>query len=216
MPLSYRLFAPRDEPQVRAICFETALHGEPMRSVFDDERLVSEALVGYYIRHEPESLFVAEEDGIVVGYLTACADTRSFERSFAFGEAPRLLLRFLLRGHFLRRRTWQLLCAMLRYGRALQGFKRTVSDDYPDHLHLNLRASSRGKGIGSELLRRYLECARRRGIRGICVSTQGEEGMRFFARAGFEVLASFQLPSLATGSAMPSWLMGKALTGGSP
>src|SRR5437016_4518420 len=86
-----------DERQVRRICFDTALYGNPIRDVFDDEAFIAEAWLSYYWRFEPQTFWVATEANRVAGYLTGCVDTSLFQRRYIWRVAPRLLTKFFRR-----------------------------------------------------------------------------------------------------------------------
>lgn len=57
--VSIRRFSRADEARVRRICFGTAFYGRPMTPVLNDVKWLSEGLLGYDLRFEPESLWVA-------------------------------------------------------------------------------------------------------------------------------------------------------------
>jgi GNAT superfamily N-acetyltransferase len=65
---------------------------------------------------------------------------------------------------------------------------RPISDAYPAHLHVNLLPCLQGRGVGSELLRRWFVLARSRGANAVHVGVNRENtrGLRFWARSGFQ------------------------------
>lgn len=66
---------PSDLPRFREIFFLTS-HRKNFASATDRDQFF-ERWTGYYLRSEPESIFVArDEAGTLVGYLTGCKDTR--------------------------------------------------------------------------------------------------------------------------------------------
>ena len=191
-----RAYQPADEAAVRRICFETALFGGPMRGVLEDETLVSEALVGYYVRYATEFLFVAEAQGAVAGYLCGCADTAHYRREYARRIMPRLAVLFLLRGYWLRPQLWRWLVAGARAARRWSAAHAGVEADFPAHCHLNLAAAFQRQGLGQQLLERFLAELRRRGVGGLHISAGSAGGQAFFARAGFKRLVDYPLPAL--------------------
>jgi ribosomal protein S18 acetylase RimI-like enzyme len=194
--ITIRSYQPTDETAVRRICFETALFGGPMRGVLDDEALVSETLVGYYVRYAADLLFVAEVQGAVVGYLCGCADTARYRREYAWRVVPRLAVLFLLRGYWLRPRLWQWLIAGTRAARRWSAAHADIETDYPAHCHLNLAAAFQRQGVGQQLLDHFLTELRRRGVTGLHISASSVGGQAFFARAGFKRLVDYPLPTL--------------------
>ena len=211
-----RLFQPADDAAIRRICFDTALYGESMAPLLDDPALIAEALLGDYTRFEPEGLWVAEDAGRVVGYLSACADTRRSERLYALHIAPRLALRFLVRGHWLRPRLWRFGVCSGVHARNVHRARQTVLASHPAHLHINIEKESRGNGVGRALLERSLTSFYNQSVKGVHIFAASQGGRAFFARAGFEVLAKTHGCSVTDGSNVETWLMGKLLKGVKP
>jgi ribosomal protein S18 acetylase RimI-like enzyme len=208
-----RAFRPADEDRVREICFNTALYGRPIGSVLDDSRLVTDALIGYHIRFEPESLFVAEVDGRVAGYLSGCLSDARFQRLYATRVAPRLALRFVTRGHWLRFRVRRLFDASVTLAGRARAARKGRLDAYPAHLHTNLDPGAQGRGIGSALIEAFFARLRDRRIGGVHLSTGTEGGKAFFAKHGFERLATYAAPAFLDQAERDIWLMGKKLEG---
>ncbi|MCA1808961.1 MAG: hypothetical protein LC725_05870 [Lentisphaerae bacterium] len=88
MPL-IRQYLPGDRPAVRRISYDTADAGRPADGFFPDRELLADLLTGYYTDYEPESLWVAEEQGRVVGYLAGALDTGRVRRIMAWRLIPR-------------------------------------------------------------------------------------------------------------------------------
>ena len=64
-----RKFERRDRDDVRFLCCQTGFLGKPIDPVFQDRELFADYLTSYYTDIEPESCFVLEQNGRVVGYL---------------------------------------------------------------------------------------------------------------------------------------------------
>jgi ribosomal protein S18 acetylase RimI-like enzyme len=195
-----RPYKPTDDPALRAICFETALYGQPIKPLLDDPELISDLWLRYYLRFEPEHCWVAEVEDLMAGYLTGCHDTGSFRRIFVRSILPGLVARFLRKGHWrkpwFRRLAWQ----AITQGWQRLGYRAHLLADYPAHCHLNLAPGDRHRGIGSQLLETFLTNLREHKVRGIHVATATPEGKAFFLRHGFQFLSeepAFRLsPSL--------------------
>jgi ribosomal protein S18 acetylase RimI-like enzyme len=144
-------------------------------------------LTGYYTDYEPQSLWVAECDGDVVGYLTGCLDTRREERVLRNRIVPRAVAGAIGRGALWHAGTWRLLAAFVGTV-ILGGFPHPIDlVRYPAHFHINLQAGFRGGGLGSQLVEAFREQVGRAGLAGIHVVTRGDNaaGGRFFERVGF-------------------------------
>ncbi len=197
-----------DMAVVSDVCFRTALYGRSVEPLCGDRKFIAEAVLGYYTRFEKESLFVAEVDGRVVGYLTGCLDTRRYERLFARAIAPRLLARFIGRGHWRHIGVWRIIFAAVGVGVRRRGIHHKIIAEYPAHCHLDIAPDAQRMGLGSKLLEAFLDRMDSQGINGVHVSTPTGPGKKFFAKMGFVLLARHPAPPLGGVSPGEVWLMG--------
>lgn len=207
----YRRYRPQDREAVRRICGDTGFFGRPLEEVFHEREVMVDGLISYYTDFEPESLWVVEVRGEVKGYLSGCRDTLRALRIFSIQIVPRLVVVFFLRGHFFRWRSWWMLGAG-----AILGWRRgivlqPILSSYPAHFHINLEAGWRKQGLGSQLVKRFLESLERDGIRAVhgCVATEG--GLALCQRFGFQELASFPLPPFPCPAPSRCVILGKRL-----
>ncbi len=106
-----------------------------------------------YVEHCPDTLFLAEADGELVGYLTGCPDATVLP-----GEDERVTEAItrhevMLRPRsvpFFARSVVDLLTAKVRGHEVASG--AAVDDRWPAHLHINLVPQARGTGVASELM----------------------------------------------------------------
>jgi len=195
MNICLRPYQPLDRPAIRQICADAADMGEPVERIFSDREVFADIITSYYTDFEPQSLWVAEAEGEVVGYLTGCLDSRRFLRVMIWRIAPKILARAILRGVFLRKQTIRFLIAMLKSFR-LGGFNRSIPlDKYPAHLHIDIKHDFRGKKIGQSLMERFFTQAKSSGIPGVYLTARQDNiaACRFFERIGFSVLARYPL-----------------------
>jgi ribosomal protein S18 acetylase RimI-like enzyme len=188
-----RLYQAADRPMIRKIACDTADRGEPVENFYSDREIIADLITRNYTDYEPESLWVAEGEGRVGGYLPASLAPRRYWKVTARRLLPALLTKALIRGAFFRRETWDLLHAMLKTAWA-GGFKRDIPfDDYPAHLHINLDRNVRGVGIGRRLVEQFVEQARAQGARGVHLATRLDNvaGCGFFERVGFSELGRY-------------------------
>ncbi|MCR4337661.1 MAG: GNAT family N-acetyltransferase, partial [Candidatus Omnitrophica bacterium] len=73
-----RQYQPSDRAAVRRINYETAFLGYAPK-LFDSPELVADGLTLYFTDWEPESCFVIEDQGRVVGYVMGTKDVRKME-----------------------------------------------------------------------------------------------------------------------------------------
>ncbi len=195
MDIVIRPYQLLDRPAIRQICADAADMGEPVERIFSDREVFADIITSYYTDFEPQSLWVAEAEGEVVGYLSGCLDSRRFLRAMIWRIAPKVLLRALLRGVFLHRQTIRFIIAMLKSFK-LGGFKRSIPfDKYPAHLHIDIKHDFRNKKIGQSLMEKFFTQAKSSGIPGVYLTTRQDNttACRFFERIGFSLLARYPL-----------------------
>ncbi len=184
-----RKYRPEDREAVRAISWNTADQGRTVDLYFHDHKTVADVLTRYYTDYEPQSLWVAECNGAVVGYLTGCLDTCRCDRGVAWKVIPKAVAGAIGRGALWRAETWRLLAALM--GTVLLGGKPKVDlSKYPAHLHINLRQGFRGRRLGRQLIEHFRQQVLEQGLRGIHLVAWGDNdaGRRFFEAMGFRLL----------------------------
>lgn len=184
-----REYRAQDRPAVREISWNTADKGRTVDLYFHDHETVADILTQYYTDWEPQSLWVAECDGVVVGYLTGCLDTHRCNRQMVRKVGPKAVAGAIGRGALWRGETWRLAAAFV--GTALLGGMPKVDlAAYPAHFHINLRTGFRGRGLGRQLVERFRRQTQEQSLRGIHLVAWGENecGRRFFESLGFHLL----------------------------
>ena len=169
MDSEVRLFKPADASAVRRIFLDTTDAGRPLDGRFPDADVLADAWTRYYIEEEPESLWVAERDAHVVGYLSGCLDERRFQARMRRRIVPALLVKGLFRGIWLKPLFWRLLWANRSLAHAPD--ERATIAQYPGHFHVNLADGYRRQGLGRSLITQFLARAGQAGCRGVRAET---------------------------------------------
>lgn len=188
-----RLYQSQDREAVRQIACDTADMGEPVENFFGDREVVADLLTRYYTDYEPGSLWVAEYEGKVVGYLTGCLNTWRYFRVMVWLLVPWIVIKSIFRGVLLREDTWRLFRAATKTLR-ISGFKRHIPlDEYPAHLHVNVEKGFRSQNVGRSLVERFIEQVKVAGLRGIYMAVREDNvgGRRFFEHLGFIELSRY-------------------------
>jgi ribosomal protein S18 acetylase RimI-like enzyme len=182
-----RPYQPRDRASVRQICCDTADAGQPAERFFPDREVMGDLLTNYYTEYEPESVFVADNNGEVVGYITGCVDTSRFVRRMAWRIVPVVFVKALFRGTLWHPQTIRFVRPNLSMWLKGGVGKETKLDDYPAHLHVNVRNGFRGQRLGQQLVERFCSRARDAGAPGVHagVSAENDPACRFFKGLGF-------------------------------
>jgi len=191
MPATIRSYTPADRPAVRVI-YGIDEFARPR--LFQKYPRYSEYLadeMSYYPDSEPESLFVAEINGQVVGALLGAVDTERFELVYRRRIRPLLVLRGLAGVY-----GWPgWLPAVCRTEWASREVRAPKVDrnKYPAHLHIGILPEFRRQGLGTALMSRYAEYLRLRGIAGyhLYASSFHSLGVAFYQKLGLELLGQF-------------------------
>jgi GNAT superfamily N-acetyltransferase len=147
--------------------------------------------MSYYPDLEPESLFVAEIKGQVVGALLGAVNTERFEQAYHKRIRPMLARRFLAGAYG--KPGW--LPAFLRTEWANRAVKTDLVDRslYPAHLHIGVLPAFRRQGLGTNLMVKYAEYLHSCGIPGyhLFASSFHPLGIAFNQKLGLTLLGQF-------------------------
>lgn len=185
-----RKYKKEDRSSVRDIAWETAFKGEPASVFFSDREILTDFLTLYFTDYEPESCFVAEYKGNVIGYLIGSQDESTLKKISTFRIMPLLAIKILTRGVLLKRKDMEYLWSC--FISFLKGEFRDpdFSIEYPAVLHINVMNGFRGSGIGSRLISAFLECLKIKKIKGVHLCTVSDRAENFFKTNGFDLLYS--------------------------
>jgi hypothetical protein len=181
-----RNYRPTDRDAVRELCCSTGFLGEPIDPVYEDRELFADFLTTYYTDHEPESCFVLEMEGKIVGYLLGCR--RSLRNQlYSLYQNVWLFLRALGRYFRYHSRSRRFIRWTLVHGwREVPAAPRRTP-----HFHINLLPSARKVSTTRALMSAYLsylyKCGEKR-VYGQMVTFESRRGEKMFERYGFKVL----------------------------
>jgi ribosomal protein S18 acetylase RimI-like enzyme len=174
-----------DLPGAYRVCLRTGDAGEDATTRIDDPDLLGHVYVGPYIaRGVGTQLVLADEQG-VAGYLLSADDTLAFE---VWAEAewwPSLRARYEPRAG------GSMDAELIRLIHAPERTPGDLAADYPAHLHIDLLAHARGRGLGRVLIERLLADLRARGVPGVHLGVDGTNanGIGFYEHLGFREVA---------------------------
>jgi ribosomal protein S18 acetylase RimI-like enzyme len=174
-----------DLPGAYRVCLRTGDAGEDATGQLRDPDLLGHVYVGPYITRGVGTQLVAVDGQGVAGYLLSADDTLAHE---AWAEAewwPALRARYEpLTGDSMDAELIGLIHSPERTPGA-------VAADYPAHLHIDLLAHARGRGLGRVLIERLLADLRARGVPGVHLGVDGTNtnGIGFYEHLGFREVA---------------------------
>lgn len=183
-----RPYNKEDREAIRKICCDTAFMGQPMEIFFDDREILADIFTSYYTDYEPESIFVADFKGNVVGYLIGCKNITTKEKVFSRFILPRVLISFIKKGLIFKKKTLRFLFHAIKSLLKGEFQKPKVPKDYPADLHINIDENFRRFGLGTKLMDVFFEYLRNNRIPGIHLATFSEQGINFFLKMGFTLL----------------------------
>lgn len=190
MEIIIRNFTPGDKEAVREICGDTAFMGAPVENFFLGRRAFVDLAISYYTDFEPQSFFVAQAGGKIVGYLAGCKDTGKYKRIFLWRILPRAAVRLIFGAALFRIMNLRFFAAVLKS--LIKGELRRPDcfKEFPAHLHINIREEYRKQGVGLMLMERYLAYLKSEGVKGLHLYSFSPAGQSFFQKLGFVKLFS--------------------------
>lgn len=193
IPFTIRAYQHGDRKAIRQICCDTADAGKPLENFFSDRELAADLITRYYTDFLADYTWVVAREGNVEGYLSGAPDTRVFRRTLYWRIAPTALLLALCRGTVFTRSATACLMALIRRRGALRQPPFAIPAEYPAHVHVNLRDSVRGHGVGWRLIRVFFDKLAVEGICGVhaCVRADNHGAQAFFRRAGFGLIGGY-------------------------
>ena len=210
--VSIRRFTPGDREALRTIAYETSLLEKPELFV-EDREIVSDALTLYFTDYEPESCFVADHAGIVVGYLTGTKDSQKMLNIFNSKIIWRLLRKAVQRGLFLKasflKFAWQVGISMLKGEFRMPPYNKRFQALY----HINLAKDYRGGGIGGRLVKEFERYLTDNHIYSVEVGTMTGAAKDFFEKNGYRILFKSRRSYLShkIREVIPFYVLGKEL-----
>lgn len=188
-----------DWRMIRKLCCLTGASGDPI-----DEAhwgFFSDFWIGPYERLAPHWTYVIRaqdenEAPQIVGYLTGCPNTASFERKRGLANRLPLFLEVVLGRHRGNPDARRFLQRALRLEPSPERsfppeVRERITSEYPAHLHMNLDARFRKHGLGRRLIERYFEDLKTAGTPGIHLFC-GAKPVEFYARVGLEELGRIE------------------------
>jgi GNAT superfamily N-acetyltransferase len=208
-----RKYREKDRKAIRDISVKTSFLGNPIEFFINDYELIADVLTLYYTDYEPESCFVAESSGEVIGYLTGAANVRLKNNIFRYRVMPAIIKRALSGKVFMNRNTLKYIFST--FISFLKGEFSTpdFSEEYPATLHVNVGKDYRGIGIGRRLILEYLDCLEEFGVSGLHFRTKSKRAKIFFHKLGFNILykGTFSYMRYYMGKDIPYYIFGKKL-----
>jgi GNAT superfamily N-acetyltransferase len=183
-----RKYQKQDRQAVRDIAWDTAFIGESAEAFFSDKEVLADLLTQYFTDFEPESCFVAESKGEVLGYIIGSVDTGKLGMISFTKIVPKLLIKIFARNTLLNKKNLACFSNILKSFIKNEFFSKDLNAVYPATFHINIKEKFRHLGIGSNLMAAYLNYLKALNIRGVRLATYSQESGRFFMKNGFTLI----------------------------
>ena len=164
MDFGIRKYKSEDRKSVRNLCCDTGFLGNPIDPVFGDRDLFADIHTKYYLEKEPESAFIAECRGSVVGYILGCKNSRDFQRYFILRTVPVTVFKLVWR-YFTRYNQKERRYARWLLFRSLRETPRIPKDSA--HLHIDLKKGYRSKDTGRRLIEEFFNYLRENKVKRV-------------------------------------------------
>jgi ribosomal protein S18 acetylase RimI-like enzyme len=187
--IKLRQFQSEDLNALYAISLATGHEGGNAAYLYRDAKLMGHIYSAPYALLEPDLVLVVFDGDGVAGFVAGTIDTLLWEDVLERDWWP-TLRREYPDPKEASSATWtadQRRAFMIHHPRRTP---RKVADAYPAHLHLNLLSRVQGQGIGSILLKAWLDLAEKRGAAGVHVGVNraNQRALRFWSRNNFQDL----------------------------
>jgi GNAT superfamily N-acetyltransferase len=181
-----RPFQADDLDDLYGISLATGLAGGDASQLYADPRLMGHIYSAPYARLEPALALVVVDGQGVAGFAVGTADTTGFEAKLERMWWPALRTQYLMppdadpRGWTPDQRR-----IFMIHRPALTPV--AVAVKFPAHLHVNILPRLHGRGVGRQLVDRWLSAASRLGARAahVAINRDNAGALRFWERMGF-------------------------------
>lgn len=183
-----RTYEPSDRERLNAL-FARAGADSPSGELWGHPASERAIYLDPYLDLDPHSVFLAETDGELVGYLTGCLDSSRLpsedERMNRAITEHRLMFRPRVIGFFARA-LFDMVWAKLRRQEIVSG--DFADPCWPAHLHINVVPEARGTGAADALMAAWFDRLTESEAQGCHLQTLAENtrALRFFERMGFQ------------------------------
>lgn len=183
-----RQYQDLDREEVRRICCETGFLGSPVDRIYQDRELFADLFTDAYLDYEPEWTLIAENEGLVAGYLMGSVDPR-FNRTLMLSgfQVARKMFSRLITGKYSHHPRSEL---FVRWVLTRGLMEQPRHPNGAAHLHLNLEKPLRWGSVARRLLGTFEGMLMAVGINHYYAkffSCPQRNPEHLYARLGFEI-----------------------------
>ena len=194
--VTIRKYQVGDRFAIRRIACETAFLGETYQNFIANGEALADVLTACYTDYEPESCFVAESAGEIVGYIIGSLDVKRIRKIQLWRILPKAVFKCITSRAIIDKNSLRFMFHVILGLLAGDCKIPNFSKEYPATLHINLTAQFRGKGTGAGLINVFIKYLKENLVSGVHFGTMSENARGFFEKMGFRVLFSGKLTYL--------------------
>jgi ribosomal protein S18 acetylase RimI-like enzyme len=188
MEFKIRPYHPSDLCALYRICLLTGDNGKDATAQYRDPELLGHYYAGPYGVYEPDLCFVLTADGDPCGYILGARDSRAFGERLEQEWFPTLRERYPMPADEDDSPDAHMIRAIHR------GYSISPeAEAYPAHLHIDLLPVAQHQGMGSKMMRAFLDRLRELHIPAVHlgVGIENRHAVAFYARAGFHIIQQY-------------------------
>jgi ribosomal protein S18 acetylase RimI-like enzyme len=172
------------------ISLATGDGGADASAPYRDPKLIGHIYAAPYVVLCPETVFVAEDDDKVGGYIVGAAYTDAFEARLETEWWPALRPAYP-EAAGVPRDDWTLDQRRIHTIHHPSRTPHALTSAFPSHLHINLLPAFRGRDVGRRLMDQWTRAVRLLGSPGahLAVGRANTRAIRFYTAYGFHELA---------------------------
>jgi ribosomal protein S18 acetylase RimI-like enzyme len=183
---SIRSYKSADTSAVYEICLKTGNSGQDATHLFSDPLVLGHLYVGPYMKFEPQSVFILEDDQGPCGYIMGVLDSQTYYQWMHSEWLPKIRVDY--KKPTGNPDTWdetEKITDLL-----FHPVSQRLLPDFPSHLHIDLLSRAQGKGQGKLMMDRFIDYLRYNKIPGVHLelSSKNDRAFNFYRKYGMQEL----------------------------
>jgi len=186
MNFKIRNYCYKDLEKVYKICLKTGDAGFDASKLYQDPKLLGHVYVGPYIKLEPSSAFVLEDNSQLYGYIIGTLDSKSFYNKVNLEWLPDLRKKYKMP-----QKKMKHYCPDEKIIYSFYFPEKPIDyPDYPAHLHINITPLAQGRGMGIKMMDYFFKYLKQNNVKGLYlgVNIENSRAIKFYKEYGLIVL----------------------------
>jgi len=183
---SIRSYKSADTSAVYEICLKTGNSGQDATHLFSDPLVLGHLYVGPYMKFEPQSVFILEDDQGPCGYIMGVLDSQTYYQWMHSEWLPKIRVDY--KKPTGNPDTWDETEKITNL--LFHPVSQRLLPDFPSHLHIDLLSRAQGKGQGKLMMDRFIDYLRYNKIPGVHLelSSKNDRAFNFYRKYGMQEL----------------------------